>query len=148
MTLIKTLKLYDFVSDMNTALISTFCDTDINNSNKHKFVDINVKPNEITNNLYEKRFKETCWPKSCWCEGVISKNKDCNEICIEVCKHRFNLQRWICTTFNNSYYVSINALCDGVIDCIDESDEMNCHYNTTGINLYCIYNEFNADYIK
>ncbi|CAG9579625.1 unnamed protein product [Danaus chrysippus] len=77
----------------------------------------------------EQDVKEVIWPpKSCACKRELCIK--CTDACKRICWHQHSLSRWNCESINVSDSVSLNALCDGKIDCFDESDEAGCDVGT------------------
>lgn len=73
---------------------------------------------------------DNCLPRQCVCQGNISTSVECSHMCRNVCEHLYNLDRWICVSTNDSKSIPMGLLCDGILDCLDQSDELNCNYKS------------------
>ncbi|XP_068622646.1 LDL receptor repeat-containing protein egg-2-like [Battus philenor] len=67
------------------------------------------------------------FPKSCACDEERCVSRICVKSCEKACIHKFNLGRWTCPSVNGSVSVHLNTICDGKLDCYDESDERDCN---------------------
>lgn len=74
----------------------------------------------------DNEFKESIGStKSCNCNEELCDN--CTHYCKRICKQEFSLTNWKCESLNGADTVSLNLLCDGKLDCFDESDEKGCN---------------------
>lgn len=80
--------------------------------------------------------KETGWsPKSCRCKQEFCVEPTCKAACKRVCWQRYSLNHWGCQALSGATSVSLNVVCDGKLDCFDETDENSCK-----IGIYSMYN--------
>lgn len=71
-----------------------------------------------------------CISKLCTCERNISISSQCRDLCSHVCSQKYQLQRWSCDSVNNSNFIPLHLICNGFLDCIDESDETECNFQS------------------
>ncbi|KAG6444995.1 hypothetical protein O3G_MSEX003701 [Manduca sexta] len=64
--------------------------------------------------------------RSCVCNGMACANDTCIDLCEQVCWQRFSLGRWPCRSVDDSPSISLDSICDGKLDCYDETDETGC----------------------
>lgn len=70
-------------------------------------------------------------PKSCVCSGQFCADPPtCPAACKRVCWQRYSLNHWGCQAINGGTAVSLNVVCDGKLDCFDETDETLCQIGT------------------
>lgn len=63
---------------------------------------------------------------SCVCNQQYCLHSKCREDCKDVCWQNYTLGRWQCEAVIGGKSVSLNEICDGKLDCFDESDENGC----------------------
>ncbi|CAK1579602.1 unnamed protein product [Parnassius mnemosyne] len=86
--------------------------------------------NQILNEDLEQIVKDgVLFPKSCVCDKDQCISNDCIKSCKNFCILHYHLGRWSCTAVSGNSSITLNAICDGKLDCYDESDESEC---TTG----------------
>ncbi|XP_063632113.1 uncharacterized protein LOC134803277 isoform X1 [Cydia splendana] len=73
--------------------------------------------------------KKTWAPPVCTCTGQFCLLNNCTSACNNTCWQRFSLWQWQCESVVGARSVPIDLVCDGKVDCSDESDEKEC---TTG----------------
>ncbi|CAH1635806.1 unnamed protein product [Spodoptera littoralis] len=84
------------------------------------------KFNDQFDDLVE-RPRDLGWsPKSCSCKGQYCKNPQCEATCKRICWERYSLNHWGCQALNSATSVSLDTICDGKLDCFDETDESQC----------------------
>lgn len=84
------------------------------------------RSNDLFDLDLENEFKESVGStKSCNCNEEFCDN--CTYYCKLICKKKFSLTNWNCESLNGTDTVSLNLLCDGKLDCYDESDEKGCN---------------------
>uniref|UniRef100_A0A2A4JSP3 Uncharacterized protein n=1 Tax=Heliothis virescens TaxID=7102 RepID=A0A2A4JSP3_HELVI len=85
------------------------------------------KFNDIEIDELDEQPREPSWsPKSCTCKGQFCKDSACEAPCKRICWQRHSLNHWSCQAINSATSVSLNVICDGKLDCFDESDESFC----------------------
>ncbi|XP_075976399.1 uncharacterized protein LOC142976751 [Anticarsia gemmatalis] len=65
-------------------------------------------------------------PRSCTCKGHVCKLDNCDPRCKRVCWQKYSLNHWTCQSLSGDSSISLDLVCDGKIDCYDESDETSC----------------------
>lgn len=76
---------------------------------------------------FEKIVLQGRWyPKSCICSGQICKDNSCPHLCKRLCFQKHSLQHWSCQTVTKNNSLSLDLVCDGKLDCYDETDEIGC----------------------
>ncbi|XP_032515993.2 uncharacterized protein LOC116769100 [Danaus plexippus] len=104
------------ISSLSLTLKAALCSQQLENQG--------ISEDVFERNL-EQDVKEVIWPpKSCACKRELCIK--CTDACKRICWHKHSLSRWNCESINVSDSVSFNVLCDGKIDCFDESDEAGC----------------------
>ncbi|CAF4906812.1 unnamed protein product [Pieris macdunnoughi] len=107
----------DVLSTLTMALDKAFC----SNKNTRRF-------NKILD-------EEDPWPTDKWpptsCPCLQGPCQNCTYPCKRICWHKSSLLNWNCESVNQSSMVPLSVICDGKIDCFDESDEKGCFLATT-----------------
>ncbi|XP_028168208.1 uncharacterized protein LOC114358438 [Ostrinia furnacalis] len=80
-----------------------------------------------TAGLDESSHKPKIYLKSCKCRGSFCANVTCPEVCKRVCWHKHTLGKWSCHAVDESTAIPLDMVCDGKLDCYDESDESGCN---------------------
>lgn len=63
----------------------------------------------------------------CDCNNQICLSPNCPAVCKRICYQTYSLSRWACKPQKDGAAgVSLDDICDGKIDCYDETDESNC----------------------
>lgn len=107
------------ISSLAIALFSTLC------SDKFDSMSIPVRRSSSDFNVdLTEMVEKINWPPKCNC--VKEHCPDCTDACKRICRHKYNLGNWKCESINGSSAISLNSLCDGKLDCTDESDENGC----------------------
>lgn len=75
--------------------------------------------------------KPTWSPKSCSCRQQFCTADDCDSRCKHVCWQKYILNRWACQSIDGDQSIPLNSICDGKLDCFDESDETACSIDTS-----------------
>ncbi|KAJ8724291.1 hypothetical protein PYW08_015765 [Mythimna loreyi] len=76
--------------------------------------------------------KDVGWtPKLCRCKRQFCIEPTCQAACKRVCWQRFSLNHWGCQALSGTTFVSLNVVCDGKLDCFDETDENFCKIDGT-----------------
>ncbi|XP_013173815.1 PREDICTED: uncharacterized protein LOC106122416 [Papilio xuthus] len=90
-------------------------------------VDNSRRFNRILDEDLEDVLRESAlYPKSCTCEKDRCVSRTCVKSCHEACILKYDLSRWSCPGVNGSTSVHLDTICDGKLDCYDESDEDSC----------------------
>ncbi|CAB3222310.1 unnamed protein product [Arctia plantaginis] len=79
---------------------------------------------EIPNSKDEKT--STWSPKSCSCKREVCELDNCDARCKRICWQKFRLNRWKCQSVSGDASIPLGLICDGKLDCFDESDETLC----------------------
>ncbi|CAG4969987.1 unnamed protein product [Parnassius apollo] len=66
------------------------------------------------------------FPKSCVCDKDRCISHNCIKSCTNFCILHYSLGRWSCSAVIGNSSIHLNAICDGKLDCYDESDESEC----------------------
>ncbi|XP_063371306.1 uncharacterized protein LOC134659566 [Cydia amplana] len=70
--------------------------------------------------------KKTWAPPVCTCTGPFCLLNNCTSACNNTCWQRFSLRQLGCESVVGARSVPIDLVCDGKVDCFDESDEKQC----------------------
>lgn len=121
--------LNEVVGVINTLAIALHSSLCINLESKKRAQENARKSNPFDANqldeLTEKPIRKVSL-KSCACSGSFCANLTCAEACKRVCWHKYNLGRWSCQAVDQSTSVPLDMVCDGKLDCYDETDENHC----------------------
>lgn len=63
---------------------------------------------------------------SCHCRRDTCASNNCNAECKRICWQKFGLARLRCQSVSGEPSIPLSELCDGKLDCFDESDETSC----------------------
>ncbi|XP_059058500.1 uncharacterized protein LOC131851958 [Achroia grisella] len=69
--------------------------------------------------------------KYCTCDKGFCANNTCTAICRRVCWEKYILGRFGCQAVDENSSVPLDFLCDGKLDCYDETDELGCIFGVT-----------------
>lgn len=128
------------LSTLSYALDGSLCAriTDVEhqgNTDLRKFNDIEV---DAIDEFDENVSQQPGWTlKSCRCYGPYCEDPTCPGSCKRVCWQRYSLNHWGCQALNGANSVSLDDICDGKLDCFDETDENFCV-----IGIYSMYLNF------
>ncbi|XP_046967315.1 uncharacterized protein LOC124535231 [Vanessa cardui] len=107
------------VSSIALALKRVLC------SSKSDEIETRRKYDILNNELIQINAKRPSWPpKECKCNTEQCTN--CTDACKRICSQKNSLTSWNCVSIHGTNKVSLNSLCDGKLDCLDESDEIDC----------------------
>lgn len=81
----------------------------------------------LDEDLEEVLRESALFPKSCVCKDDRCVSQTCVTSCKKACLLEYRLGRWSCLAVNGSASIHLNAICDGKLDCYDESDERDCN---------------------
>lgn len=114
------------VASMSSALAKIICSNEphLNVARKSNVLEIldllGIENN--TNNIEP----EPVLPRTCNCTDSYCADKLCPQECETICMHRYNLDRLQCNTKGIESSISLDLLCDGKSDCLDNEDESRC----------------------
>ncbi|XP_048004239.1 uncharacterized protein LOC125240363 isoform X2 [Leguminivora glycinivorella] len=84
--------------------------------------------------------KKTWLPPICVCSGQSCLLNNCTSACNNTCWQRYSLWQWGCKAVDGSRSVPLDRVCDGKVDCLNESDEKGCTSVADKFKATHIYN--------
>jgi hypothetical protein len=116
------------INSLALALEGSMCAQNLRNSSNIEAIahqEITLREDDRTVVLEES--EPMALYKNCRCKKSFCEDMSCPKACKNVCWFKYNLGRFGCQAVDESTSVSLDVLCDGKLDCYDETDEAHCN---------------------